>query len=537
MTNLIRFFFLLSLAVGMSAHADSTSLLIQAQTANPTRYQFAITKNAEIRNTSDNKAFTVWWQPSGVVTPAGVIVTLHGHGSFATDEFYLWQSYAEKRGYAILALQWWFGGGETTSDYYTPSEMVALLEPLLASKGVASGSALLHGYSRGAANSYALTALDVASGKRYFGMTLSNSGGAASDYPPNQQIVAGTYGSQPFGGMKWLMYCGEKDPDPTINGCPAMTAAKDWVTKYGAEVLLLIDDPTGAHGGFMLNSANVDTALLSYSDFLAPKYAPACSLTASPSATAGLTSGTRVTLGVTCGASASTYAWSKTGFAASAGSGTVTPFFTTTYSVIGSNAVGTGNSAAFTVLINDSAVFPALRRNYTVSKTDTGYTVKDNVGTGGTRSFTSLKRLRFTDGSLALDIDGIAGQAYRLYQASFDRVPDLAGLGYQMAAMEISGLTLQQVAQNFINSPEFAAKYGALDDTQFVTQLYANVLQRTPDAAGLQFYLSGLGNQSFTRAMILAGFSESPENQALVLSAIQNGISYTPLYDSVGNGN
>ena len=139
--------------------------------------------------------------------------------------------------------------------------MYPLIANLLKEKGVKPGTVLLHGYSRGSANSYAVTALDTSSGNRYINMTLSNSGGATSNYPPNQQIAAGTYGILPFSGIQWVMYCGELDPDPTINGCPAMTAAKSWVTQYGATVKLLIDDPSGGHGGFMLNSTNVNTAL------------------------------------------------------------------------------------------------------------------------------------------------------------------------------------------------------------------------------------------------------------------------------------
>ena len=103
--------------------ADSASLLTQVQTISNMRYQFAVGKNAEIRATSDNRAFSIWWQPSNTITPKGVIVTLHGHQSYATDEFYLWQPYAEKYGYAILALQWWFGSGDATSEYYTPMDM------------------------------------------------------------------------------------------------------------------------------------------------------------------------------------------------------------------------------------------------------------------------------------------------------------------------------------------------------------------------------------------------------------------------------
>ena len=251
-----------------SACADSAFILAKTQTANPVRYQFAQTKGAEIRNTSDNKAYSIWWQPS-TAPPTAVIVTLHGHDSYATDEFYLWQPYAAQKNYAILALQWWFGVGETTSDYYLPQEMYPLIAALLAEKGVKPGAVLFHGYSRGSANSYAMTALDAYSGNHYFAMTLSNSGGAASDFPPNQQIVAGAYGTKPFAGIQWIMYCGEKDPDPNMNGCVGMTAAKDWVIKYGATIKLFIDDPNGDHGGFMTNASNVNAALAAFAPLAA----------------------------------------------------------------------------------------------------------------------------------------------------------------------------------------------------------------------------------------------------------------------------
>lgn len=264
MYNIYRVLLVIVLAVfSHAAHADSASLLLQAKAANAVRYQFAVTNNAELRNTSDNKAFTLWWQATSGA-PSGVIVTLHGHGSYATDEFYLWQPYAQARGYAILALQWWFGGGETSADYYLPQDMYPIIASLLKEKGVVPGTVLFHGYSRGSANSYGVTALDTASGNRYFHMTLSNAGGAASDFAPNQQIAAGAYGAQPFSGVYWTMYCGELDPDPAINGCVAMKAAKEWVTKYGATVTLLIDDPVGGHGGFMTNSTNVNAALAQF---------------------------------------------------------------------------------------------------------------------------------------------------------------------------------------------------------------------------------------------------------------------------------
>jgi len=258
-------FFLAWLAATMPrvASADSASLLAQAQRADPARYQYVLDVGAQIRATSDNRSFSVWWQPASAA-PKAVIVSLHGHDAFATTDMALWQPYARQRGYAVLTLQWWFGAGESIDDYYKPQEMYPIIAALLAQKGVKPGSVLFAGYSRGAANTYSVAALDIYSGNRYFGTTLSISGGAISDYPPNQQIAAGAYGAKPFAGMRWIMYCGERDPNPTMDGCPAMTAARTWVTALGATITLFIDDPAGDHGGFMTNPANVNAALSAF---------------------------------------------------------------------------------------------------------------------------------------------------------------------------------------------------------------------------------------------------------------------------------
>jgi hypothetical protein len=167
---------------------------------------------------------------------------------------------------------------------------------------------------------------------------------------------------------------------------------------------------------------------------------------------------------------------------------------------------------------------------YTIS--GSALTITDNVS-GSVQAIPANARLRFADTAVALDLDGVAGQAYRLYQAAFNRKPDLGGLGFQMNAMEALNFTLTQVAQNFIDSPEFSSTYGSLNTTAFVTLLYANVLHRAPDPDGLAFhvgYLDGTqpDGKRITRAQDLTGFSESPENKAQVLDAIKNGIEYTP---------
>ena len=64
-----------------------------------------------------------------------------------------------------------------------------------------------------------------------------------------------------------------------------------------------------------------------------------------------------------------------------------------------------------------------------------------------------------------------------------------------------------------MQSSEFINRYGTLTDTAFVDALYLNVLGRLPDQAGLQFWTDQLSHGT-TRAVVLVGFAESPENVA-----------------------
>jgi len=130
--------------------------------------------------------------------------------------------------------------------------------------------------------------------------------------------------------------------------------------------------------------------------------------------------------------------------------------------------------------------------------------------------------------ALRHDIDGVAGQAYRLYAAAFDRTPDPKGLGYWIDVMD-NGVSLRGAAAGFTNSQEFIDLYGAdTSDAQFVDLLYQNTLHRAPDADGRQFWVDAIQVQHAAREELLAQFSESPENQAQVMGSIQDGIAFTP---------
>lgn len=176
----------------------------------------------------------------------------------------------------------------------------------------------------------------------------------------------------------------------------------------------------------------------------------------------------------------------------------------------------------------DTAVFNAKRDHYTVSRSGNTITVTDSLGYEGSDTLTNVERLHFTDQEVAFDISGNAGQCYRVYQAAFNRVPDGSGLGYWIEAMD-RGASLTDVAAGFVSSAEFLSIYGATPTNHdLVLRFYQNVLHRAPEQSGLDYWVGELDNHHQSVTQVLAGFSESPENQALVLGAISGGIAYIP---------
>jgi hypothetical protein len=100
-------------------------------------------------------------------------------------------------------------------------------------------------------------------------------------------------------------------------------------------------------------------------------------------------------------------------------------------------------------------------------------------------------------------------QITRLYLAYFQREPEASGLAYWRSVAN-SGVGLAAISDVFAASAEFVDTYGALDDGQFVDQVYANVLGRAPDAGGMGYWTGQLAN-GVTRGQVMLAFSESAE--------------------------
>ncbi len=141
---------------------------------------------------------------------------------------------------------------------------------------------------------------------------------------------------------------------------------------------------------------------------------------------------------------------------------------------------------------------------------------------------TGADSLQFSDQSLSLEndikatfdqvtgMDEVNGVVFRLYNAAFSRLPDAAGLENWINANDAGGYSYQETAVAFIESQESINRYGSnQDDTDYITTVYNNVLERDPDSAGLSHYEGLLGSGEMSRAEMMFAFSESPENRIL----------------------
>lgn len=176
----------------------------------------------------------------------------------------------------------------------------------------------------------------------------------------------------------------------------------------------------------------------------------------------------------------------------------------------------------------NTALYHGARGLYTITQTANGFTISDTTGAEGIDQLTHIQRLQFADTALAFDIDGDGGQAFRIYQAAFNRTPDKSGLGYWIAQMD-HGMSLHDVALGFVQSGEFQTLYGANpSNADIVTRFYTNVLHRAPDQAGADYWTKLLDAHSLSTADVLMQFSESAENQAALIGVVKNGIEYAP---------
>jgi hypothetical protein len=182
----------------------------------------------------------------------------------------------------------------------------------------------------------------------------------------------------------------------------------------------------------------------------------------------------------------------------------------------GTSELGTGDK----LIIEDSITSYRIKRE-SISPAGSIFSLTSKVD-GSKSRCTNIEIYAFSDSTLDLAgaFDQVTGlntadaQMFRLYNAAFARIPDAAGLRYWISEYTRGLSSYQGIAQSFLNSNEFRAKYGSTNtNEEFAKTLYSNILGRAPDGSGLSYWVSSLNSGRDTRVGALCGFSESAENK------------------------
>ncbi|NRB04389.1 MAG: DUF4214 domain-containing protein, partial [Rhodobacteraceae bacterium] len=151
----------------------------------------------------------------------------------------------------------------------------------------------------------------------------------------------------------------------------------------------------------------------------------------------------------------------------------------------------------------DAARFYGLSDTYHIEITPDGTQVTDRrPDAAGMDHLTNFELIQFDDLTVSLRAatfdppasPGAVDDLVALYIGFFDRAPDAQGLLFWIEA-HLGGMSLEEISDHFFQQPE-AEPLRALAQSPetFVTQAYANVLDRLPDAAGLEFWTEMLAD-------------------------------------------
>lgn len=150
----------------------------------------------------------------------------------------------------------------------------------------------------------------------------------------------------------------------------------------------------------------------------------------------------------------------------------------------------------------------------------------DKTGLDGQQQLSGVERLKFSDTSVALDLDGNAGTAVKILGAVFGKTAasnkEYVGIGLDLLDKGMSYGTLAGLALN-------AAK--ATTNDQIVTTLWTHVVGSAPSAGDKAPLIKMLedGMTPGALAQLAAETSLNTTNINLVGLA-QTGIEYTPVF-------
>lgn len=156
----------------------------------------------------------------------------------------------------------------------------------------------------------------------------------------------------------------------------------------------------------------------------------------------------------------------------------------------------------------DTVVYSGPQERYSITKSGNRYVVSEPTGSDDTDYLSNIERLQFSNGKVALDLGGNAGQAARLIGAllgpSFIKDKALAGVVIGLVDQDYS---IENIANLGLNTSFYLALAGSTKNEDFVNHVFRNVVGRPPEANEQKTYVDMLnaGTSQGALAVMAAG--------------------------------
>ena len=171
----------------------------------------------------------------------------------------------------------------------------------------------------------------------------------------------------------------------------------------------------------------------------------------------------------------------------------------------------------------DTAVFQGTRSGYTVTLSGASATVTSRSGSEGVDTLSSIERLRFSDSSLALDLNGAAGVVAKALGAIFGRaaVQNKEYVGIGLSLLD-SGMSTQDLMAAAL------AATGKSSSIDLCSLLWTNLVGAAPTLAEIAPFKAMLDTGQITPAALAAAASDSDFNAANInlIGLSQRGLEY-----------
>ena len=176
----------------------------------------------------------------------------------------------------------------------------------------------------------------------------------------------------------------------------------------------------------------------------------------------------------------------------------------------------------------DTVVYSGPIERYTINKSGNRYVVSEPTGSDDTDYLSNIERLQFSNGKLALDLDGNAGDAARLIGTllgpSYVKDKALAGLVIGLLDQNYSS---EAIASMGLGTSMYLGLAGSGSNEAFVKHVFKNVVGRPPQEAELQTYVGMLSSGTSQAALaVMAAETEFTAEKIGLTGLVLNGWEY-----------